>query len=83
VERAGGAGRVGAQRGALAAVRDEAFSEAVGAPRVVARIQPANRASLALAAAIGLQVEGESTGRAGEPIAVLRLTRAAWSAAAR
>jgi hypothetical protein len=39
--------------------------------------------SLALAAAIGLQVEGESTGRGGEPIAVLRLTRAAWSAAAR
>jgi RimJ/RimL family protein N-acetyltransferase len=72
----------GLGREAAAAVRDEAFSEAVGAPSVVARIQPANVASLALAAAIGLEVEGESAGRGGEPIAVLRLTRAAWSAAA-
>jgi RimJ/RimL family protein N-acetyltransferase len=72
----------GLGREAAAAVRDEAFSETVGAPSVVARIQPANRTSLALAAAIGLELEGESAGRGGEPIAVLRLTREAWSQAA-
>jgi RimJ/RimL family protein N-acetyltransferase len=65
---------------AAAAIRDEAFSEAVGAPSVVARIQPGNRPSLAVAAAIGLTVEGGSRGRGGEPIDVLRLTREAWAA---
>jgi RimJ/RimL family protein N-acetyltransferase len=67
-----GLGREGA-----AAVRDEAF-ERVGAPSIVARIAPANAASLAVAAAIGLDHESQSTGRGGEPIAVLRLSAPRW-----
>jgi hypothetical protein len=45
---------------------------------VLARIQPANAASLAVAAAVGLTPETESVGRAGEPIAVLRLSAERW-----
>jgi RimJ/RimL family protein N-acetyltransferase len=65
----------GLGREAGAALRDEAFSEAIAAPSVVARIQPGNAASLALAAALGLAYETDSTGRGGEPIVVLRLLR--------
>lgn len=67
----------GLAREGAAAVRDEAF-ECVGAPSILARIAPANAGSLAVAAAIGLSHESESTGRGGERIAVLRLTADAW-----
>jgi len=69
----------GLAREGAAALRDEAFQR-VGAPGVAARIQPANRASLAVAAAIGLTPAGESVGRGGEPIAVLRMSAADWAA---
>jgi RimJ/RimL family protein N-acetyltransferase len=67
----------GLAREGAAAVRDEAF-ERVGAPSILARIAPANAGSLAVAAAIGLLHESESTGRGGERIAVLRLRAEAW-----
>ena len=67
----------GLAREGAAAVRDEAFAR-VGAPSIVARIQPANAASLAVAATIGLRHETESIGRGGEDIAVLRLTAGRW-----
>jgi RimJ/RimL family protein N-acetyltransferase len=69
-------GRGLAREGATA-VRDDAF-ERVGAPSILARVSPANAGSLAVAAAIGLSREADSTGRAGEPIAVLRLTADRW-----
>lgn len=68
----------GLAREGAAAVRDEGF-ERVGAPSVVARIAPSNDRSLAVAAAIGLEVQRDGIGRRGEPIKVLRLTRARWS----
>jgi RimJ/RimL family protein N-acetyltransferase len=67
----------GLAREGAAAVRDEAFAR-IGAPSILARIQPANAASLAVAAAIGLGPESESIGRGGEPIAVLRLSADRW-----
>ncbi len=67
----------GLAREGAAAVRDEAF-ERVGAPSIVARIQPANAGSLGVAAAIGLSHDTESVGRGGEPIAVLRLSAGSW-----
>ncbi len=70
-------GRGLAREGATA-VRDDAFT-GVGAPSLVARISPANRASLAVAQAIGLEFEAGSRGRGGEPISVLRLTAEAWA----
>jgi pimeloyl-ACP methyl ester carboxylesterase/RimJ/RimL family protein N-acetyltransferase len=69
-------GRGLAREGALA-LRDEAFTR-VGAPSVVARVQPANAASLGVARALGLTAESTSTGRAGEAIDILRLTAAGW-----
>jgi RimJ/RimL family protein N-acetyltransferase len=67
----------GLAREGAGAVRDEAFGR-VGAPSILARIAPANAGSLAVAAAIGLSHESESTGRGGETIAVLRLSADAW-----
>jgi RimJ/RimL family protein N-acetyltransferase len=67
----------GLAREGAAAVRDEAF-ERVGAPSILARVSPANAGSLAVAAAIGLRHDTESTGRTGEPIAVLRLDADRW-----
>ncbi|HEY3725570.1 MAG TPA: GNAT family N-acetyltransferase [Solirubrobacteraceae bacterium] len=67
----------GLAREGAAAVRDEAFAR-LKAPSVLARIQPTNGASLAVAAAIGLTHETESVGRAGERIAILRLTADRW-----
>jgi RimJ/RimL family protein N-acetyltransferase len=72
-------GRGLAREGATA-VRDEAFGR-VGAPSIVARIQPENSASLAVAQALGLEPDGRSTGRGGEPIVVLRLTAESWRSA--
>ena len=59
------------------AIRDEAFAR-LGAPSVVARIQPANAASAAVAAALGLEPEADTTGRHGEPVRVHRLAADAW-----
>ena len=69
-------GRGLAREGAIA-VRDDAFTR-LRAPRVVARIAPANSASLRVAEAIGLTREADSIGRAGEPIAVLSLSAPDW-----
>jgi RimJ/RimL family protein N-acetyltransferase len=68
----------GLAREGAAAVRDEAFTR-LRAPSILARIQPANDASLAVAQAIGLTHESDSTGRSGEAIAVLRLQADDWS----
>ncbi len=67
----------GFARESASAVRDEGFDR-LGAPSLLARIQPANVASLAVATAIGLAPESDSQGRAGEKIAVLRLTAEDW-----
>lgn len=64
----------GLAREGAAAIRDEAF--ALGAPTIVARIQPENTASIAVAEALGLRRELASTGRVGEPLLVYRLARA-------
>lgn len=57
-----------------AAIRDEAF-EGVGAPSIVARVQPPNAGSVGVARAIGLEFEFETTGRSGELVAVYRMDR--------
>lgn len=64
-------GRGLAREGALA-MRDEAF-DALKAPSVVARIQPANAPSIAVAKATGLKYEFSTTGKTGEPVVVYRL----------
>jgi len=55
------------------AILDEGFG--LGAPSVVARIQPANRASAAVASALGLEPEAQTVGGFGEPVRILRLAR--------
>jgi RimJ/RimL family protein N-acetyltransferase len=60
-----------AQEGA-AAMRDHALGE-LGAPSIVARLQPANRGSARVAESLGMRLEMETTGGAGEPVAVYRL----------
>ena len=67
-----------AREGAVA-LREEAFQR-LAAPSIVARIRPENAASLAVARAIGLTDDVDSTGRTGERISVLRLSAAAWRA---
>ncbi len=67
----------GFARESAGAVRDEGFTR-LEAPSLLARIQPANAASLAVATAIGLVPESDSRGRAGETIAVLRMTAQDW-----
>lgn len=69
----------GLAREGAAAVRDEAFAS-LGAPSLVARVQPANLASLAVARAAGLIDESAGVGRAGEPFVLLRLRRRRWRA---
>jgi RimJ/RimL family protein N-acetyltransferase len=64
-------GRGFAREGALALCH-EAFV-VLGAPSVVARIQPANVRSIKVAQAIGLTREFTTTGTTGEPIEVYRL----------
>ena len=71
-------GRGLAREGAVA-LRQEAF-ERLTAPSIIARIRPENAASLAVARAIGLTADCDTTGRAGERISVLRLSAAAWRA---
>lgn len=72
----------GLAREGAAAVRDEAFAR-LGAPGIAARVSPRNDASLAVAASLGMTREDDSTGRFGEPIAVLRLSRDGWRRRAR
>ena len=62
----------GLAREGAAAIRDEAF-DALGAPSVVARIQPGNKRSIAVAQATGLTYDFSTTGRSGEPVVVYRL----------
>lgn len=64
-------GRGLAREGGLALCR-EAFG-GLGAPSVVARIQPANARSIKVARAIGLVYDFSTTGRTGEPVDVYRL----------
>ena len=54
------------------AIVDEAFTR-LGAPSVVARIQPLNVASTRVAAALGLTPERDVVGRHGEPVRIHRL----------
>ena len=65
----------GLAREGAAAIRDEAFGT-LGAPSVIARIQPGNARSAAVAEAIGLALEFRSNGKIGEPVDVYRLTAA-------
>jgi RimJ/RimL family protein N-acetyltransferase len=67
------AGGRGLAREGAAAIRDEAF-DSLGAPSVVARIQPGNERSIAVARATGLTYDFTTTGRSGEPVAVYRQT---------
>jgi RimJ/RimL family protein N-acetyltransferase len=69
-------GRGLASEGARA-VCEEAFAS-LRAPSVVARLQPANRASARVAERLGMSLEFETTGAAGEPVAVYRLFAADW-----
>lgn len=59
---------------AAEAVCAEAF-ERVGAPSVIARIQPGNERSRRVAERLGMTRELETTGRFGEPLTVYRLER--------
>ena len=61
----------GSREGALA-VRDEAV-HAVMVPSVVARVQPTNARSIAVAKAVGLTRDFSTTGTFGEPVLVYRL----------
>jgi RimJ/RimL family protein N-acetyltransferase len=63
-------GRGFATEGARAII-DEAFRR-LGAPSVVARVQPANIASLRVAAALGLRPERDAIDRSGKPVRILR-----------
>jgi RimJ/RimL family protein N-acetyltransferase len=69
-------GRGLAHEGALA-VRDDAF-DSIGAESVVARIQPANARSIAVAESLGLTFDFATTGRAAEAVSVYRLTAPRW-----
>jgi RimJ/RimL family protein N-acetyltransferase len=69
-------GRGLAREGGLALCR-EAFAT-LGAPSVVARIQPDNGRSISVAQAIGLTHDFRTTGGAGEPVAVYRLRAARY-----
>jgi RimJ/RimL family protein N-acetyltransferase len=62
--------RRGYAREGAAALLEEAWR--VGAPSVVARIQPVNGASVGVAEAIGMTYERDSVGRGGELIAIYR-----------
>jgi RimJ/RimL family protein N-acetyltransferase len=62
----------GLAREGAEALRDEAFG-VLGAPSIVARIQPANARSIAVAEACGLTHDFDTTGKTGEPVAVYRL----------
>lgn len=67
----------GLAREGAAALRDEGFAR-LAAPSILARINPDNAASHAVARAIGLSADGQTRGRFGETISVLRLSATAW-----
>jgi RimJ/RimL family protein N-acetyltransferase len=56
------------------ALRDEAFGE-LAMPSIIARIQPANDASLGVARKLGMELDFETTGRSGERLVVYRMDR--------
>jgi RimJ/RimL family protein N-acetyltransferase len=60
-----------------AAIRDEAFTR-LDAPSVIARIQPGNASSIAVAEAVGLTFDFSTNERTGEAVAVYRLTAAEY-----
>lgn len=64
------------------AICQEAF-ERIGAPSLVARLQPENHASAGVALRLGMSHESETTGRFGETVSVYRLLFADWAAARR
>jgi RimJ/RimL family protein N-acetyltransferase len=64
-------GRGFAREGAVA-IRDEAFNTLM-APSVVARVQPANARSIAVAESVGLSLGFTTTGKSGEAVAVYGL----------
>lgn len=66
---------LGFAREGAAAVRDAALNS-LGAPGVIARIQPANRRSISVAESIGLTHDVDTTGKIGEPVSVYRLSAA-------
>jgi ribosomal-protein-alanine N-acetyltransferase len=70
-------GRGFASEGAQA-ICQEAF-QCLGAPSVVARLQPDNLASARVATRIGLSHELDTTGGFSEQLAVYRLLGGAWS----
>jgi RimJ/RimL family protein N-acetyltransferase len=74
-----GAWGQGLAREGAAVVREEGF-ERLRAPGILARIRPENTASLAVAHAVGLTADFETSGRAGERISVLSLSAAGWRA---
>lgn len=59
------------------AICHEAFQR-VGAPSIVARLQPSNLASACVATRIGMSHEFDTTGRFGERVAVYRLLAGDW-----
>ena len=61
------------------AMCEESFGR-VGAPSIVARLQPRHRASAAVAERLGMRHEFDTTGRFGEGIAVYRLGAEEWGA---
>jgi len=67
-------GRGFAREGATA-IRDEALNT-LKASSVIARIQPANTRSIAVAECTGLTLDFTTTGNSGEPVAVYRLRAA-------
>jgi RimJ/RimL family protein N-acetyltransferase len=56
------------------AIVDEAFTR-LGAPSVVARVRPANAASLRVAAALGLEPERDAVDRHALPVRIHRLRK--------
>jgi RimJ/RimL family protein N-acetyltransferase len=64
-----GLAREGAQ-----AIRDEAFQD-LNAPSVVARVQPANARSIAVAEACGFAYDFTTTGKFGEAVVIYRARR--------
>lgn len=64
-------GRGLAAEGAMA-LRDEALGR-LGAPGLVARIQPPNHASAAVARKLGMRLDLETVGPFGEPVCVYRM----------
>lgn len=61
-----------------ALVRDEGFKR-VGLDRMIARLQPANQASVRVAEKIGMRLERAGTGRHGEALLIYGLDRPVYT----